>query len=123
MCPFESGQGHQSKRAPMRIEWKYPKDKIINTVDHYESRIEAWVKDYCIGWINIKWNCYQSSKKIITEITAVSALTKTRKIYATYNTPKDYDLVIEQALTNEHTILRTWIVEQWKSMLEKAGIV
>lgn len=124
MCPFESGQGHQSKRVTMRIEWRDPTEKVrtYNGEQYGERKIEAWVRDYCIGRITVKWSTVQG-EEVITEVNVSSAVIKTRKIYAAYNMPKDYDLVFNQALTGEHTLLKAWIVEQWKSMLEKAGIV
>lgn len=86
--------------------------------------IEAWVKDYRIGWITATFGYLDQGDIYFNDLTAVSAVIKTRKLYATHlGNPVAYKRIEKAAMVGDYTEAQTWVTEQWTSMLEKAGII
>lgn len=111
----------------MRIRWTKPEQQrqySTRGVYYWVDRVEAWVNDYRIGWITVTYFRVDGDPETqVSDVSASSAVIKTIKREALYCPTKNHQQIIDEALTREHTILKEWIVQQWKSMLEKAGII
>lgn len=96
------------------------------TQSSYEVHvIEAWVKDYRIGWITTTFGYLDNSNdRYFNDLTAVSSVIKTRKLYATHlGNPVAYHRIEKAANVGNYSEPMKWIEEQWTNMLEKAGII
>lgn len=87
--------------------------------------IEAWVKDYRIGWITATFFYLdQDPVRHFNDLTAVSAVIKTRKLFANYNgNPLAFSRVGGAAIRGDYSETKKWVEDQWTGMLTKAGII
>lgn len=111
----------------MQIDWKIKPIKTRNgdSVKYEIQTLEAWVNDFRIGWINATFFYLPGQPdRNFCEASATSAVVKTRKLFAIYTgNQAEYDRIQQAALVDDYTEIKTWIEDQWTSMLTKAGIV
>lgn len=109
----------------MKIHWKaLPAKTQKGDRALYETLIfEAWVKDFRIGWINASFFYDEGGDRHFNELSATSAVIKTRKNFATYlGNPVAYKRIGTAAMIGDYTEIQKWVEDQWNSMLQKAGI-
>lgn len=107
----------------MKIHWKTLPVKPATESRHEVHVMEAWVKDFRIGWITATF-FYIDGDRHFNDLSAVSAVIKTRKLFANYlGNPVAYHRIERAVMAGDYTEVSKWVEEQWTNMLQKAGII